>query len=118
MEKHPAAAARVFVVWEPIIASDFAPPTTPVLGRTSDRRVRQYWDREHVLAARMAADARAPQPEQDCCVRKGVLWDLAAVYPKGAMWEDRMPTATVFNGPVVDIVEAIDAALSERSSRH
>ena len=104
-------------MWEPIIQTDFAPPTTGVLGRTSDRRVQQYWDGEHVLATRMAADARAPQPEQDCCVKGGVLWDLAAVYPKGATWSDRMPTATVFNGPVVDIIEAIDAALAEQSSR-
>jgi hypothetical protein len=117
LEKHPAAAVRVFVVWEPIIPTDFARPTTGALGRTSDRRVQQYWDRGHVLAARMAADARAPQPEQDCCVRKGVLWDLAAVYPKGATWGDRMPTATVFSGPVVDIIEKIDAALTEPSSR-
>lgn len=90
---------------------------TAVLARAFDRRVSQYWDPENLLAARMAADARAPQPEQECCVRKGVLWDLAAVYPKGATWEERMPTATVFNGPVVDIAEAIEAALGGEPKR-
>jgi hypothetical protein len=44
-------------------------------------------------------------------VRSGILWDMAAVYPKGALWEDRMPTAFVFNGPVVDLTEAIEGAL-------
>ena len=39
------------------------------------------------------------------------LWDLAAVYPKGARWDDRMPTAMVFDGPVVDVSDAIKAAL-------
>ena len=69
--------------------------------------MRQYWDPDHVLAARMKADARAPQPQQDCCTRKGVLWDLVAVYPKGAGWDTQMPTAIVFNGPVVDVQDAI-----------
>lgn len=100
------------MVWEPILPTDFAAPTTWALSRASDRRVQQYWDPDHVLAKRMAADARAPQPEQDCCIRSGILWDLAAVYPKGASWDDRMPAATVFNGPVVDVTTAIAEALS------
>jgi hypothetical protein len=82
-----------------------------VLGRIADQRARQYWDPDHVLARRMAADARAPQPEHDCCVRSGVLWDLAAVYPRGALWTETLPPATVFNGPVIDITAAIAAAL-------
>lgn len=112
LAKQPNAAVRVFMVWEPILPTDFMAPTTSVLSRASDRRVQQYWDRNHVLAKQMAADARSPQPEQECCVHSGVLWDLAAVYPKGARWEERMPTATVFNGPVVDLARAIEAAVS------
>jgi hypothetical protein len=46
-----------------------------------------------------------------------VLWDRAAVYPKGATWGDRMHAATIFNGPVADIIESIDAALSQQSNR-
>ena len=99
------------MVWQPILPTDFGAPTTAVLSRASDRRVQQYWDRDHVLAKQMAADARAPQPEQECCVRSGILWDLVAVYPKGAQWDERMPPATIFNGPVVDFTEAIEAAL-------
>jgi hypothetical protein len=74
--------------------------------------VQQYWDPDHVLATRMKNDARPPQPEQDCCVRAGILWDLAAVYPPGAVWADRMPSAVMFNGPVVDVIEGIEAALA------
>jgi hypothetical protein len=101
----------VFAIWQPIIVTDWAAPGTRALGRMPDGRVQQYWDPNHVLAKRMAADARAPQPAQDCCDRKGILWDLAAVYPRGARWEDRMPPATVFNGPVVDVVDAIEAVV-------
>jgi hypothetical protein len=100
----------VFSVWQPMLPIDFAPPITSVMARLHDIRVQQYWDPEHVLAKRLAADAQAPQPIQDCCVRNGILWDLAAVYPKGVSWKDRMPAATLFNGPVVDVIDAIEAA--------
>ena len=94
-----------------MLPTDLAPPITAVLGRVSDTRARQYWDPDHLLAKRMAADARSPQPEQDCCQRNGILWDLAAVYPKGAVWNDRMPAATIFNGPVADMGTEIEATL-------
>jgi hypothetical protein len=113
LAKHPNAAVRVFVVWEPILPTDFSAPVTWVLSRLPDRRVQQYWDRDHVVAKQMAADARPPQPGPECCDQSGILWDLAAVYPKGVVWDARMPVATVFNGPVVDITGAIEAALAK-----
>jgi len=113
LQRHVDAGVRVFAIWEPILPTDLAPPITLVLRRMPDSRVRQYWDPDHLLAQRMAADARQPQPTQDCCIRSGLLWDLAAVYPAGLKWTDRLPTATVFNGPVVDVTEAIDAALKK-----
>ena len=112
LNKLPDVPVRVFIVWEPILPTDFGAPITAVLNRALDRRVQQYWDKDHVVATQMAADARAPQPEQECCLRSGVLWDLAAVYPRGTLWDQRLPTATVFNGPVVEITEAIEGALS------
>jgi len=95
-----------------MLPTDWAAPASSALGRLSDVRVQQYWDPNHLLATEMKNDARAPQPEQDCCVRSGILWDLAAVYAPGSTWSERMPTATVFNGPVVDVTEAIEGALS------
>ena len=105
---------RVFVVWEPILATDWSPPSTFALNRIRDVRARQFWDVDRVVAKRLAADARPPQPTEDCCNESGVLWDLAAVYPRGAMWEDKLPTAVVFNGPVIDITSAIESALAAR----
>ena len=78
----------------------------------ADVRVQQYWDRGHALSEQMKKDKRPPQPTEDCCERRGHLWDLAAVYPAGLTWTDRMPTATVFNGPVVDITDQLARALS------
>ena len=103
---------RVLVVWEPILITDIAPPISGVLGRMSDPRVRQFWDPDHLLSEQLKKDARAPQPAQECCERRGHLWDLAAVYPAGATWTDRLPVATIFNGPVVDIIDPLTAALT------
>jgi hypothetical protein len=104
---------RVFVVWEPILASDFMAPTTGVLRRIDDPRARHYWDEQHVFASRMKRDAQAPQPAPSCCEQDGILWDLAAVYPKSARWEDTLPPAIVFDGPVVRITESIEAAIGK-----
>ena len=101
----------VFAVWEPMLPTDQSAPTSGTLARLSDGRVRQYYDADHVLAKRLKADARAPQPAPDCCTRQGVLWDLIAVYPTGAMWTDRIPTATFFNGPVVDAIDGLEKLL-------
>jgi len=67
-----------------------------------------------VVARKLSADARNPQPAPDCCDRDGILWDLAAVYPPGAAWNGQMPAATVFNGPVVDIGADIESAFIAR----
>ena len=90
----------MFAVWEPILASDFGRPTTPVLGRLDDGRVSQFWDEQHVLASRMARDASSPQPRERCCTKNGHLWDLVAVYPPGAIWSEKLPPAILFDGPV------------------
>jgi hypothetical protein len=98
---------------EPILASDFMAPTSGVTGRIPDLRARQYWDEQHVLAKRMARDARAPQPDPSCCDHDGILWDLVAVYPKGARWDSALPAAVVFDGPVVRVTEKIEAAVGK-----
>lgn len=99
-----------------MLPTDWVAPASSVLRRLADRRVQQYWDPDHLLATQMKKDAREPQPVQDCCIRSGNLWDLAAVYERGSTWSDRMPAATVFNGPVVDVTDAIEDALGSGRS--
>jgi hypothetical protein len=101
----------VLAVWQPM-PTDVAAPTSRTLGRLSDSRVRQYWDPDRLLARRLGVDARAPQPEPDCCTRNGILWDLMAIYPKGDPWTDRIPVASVFNGTVVDALDALSHRLA------
>ena len=111
MRSLPNAAVTVFAVWEPMLSTDRSAPTTGTLARLSDPRVRQFYDPDHLLAKRLKADARPPQPTPDCCTRGGILWDLAAVYPSGAEWRNLVPVAIVFNGPVVDVIDSIAKAL-------
>jgi hypothetical protein len=94
---------KVFAVWEPILATDWGKPGSGVLGRLSDRRVTQFWDKQHLLAKQMAQDARSPQPKQQCCQQAGILWDLGAVYRPGALWTETLPPAVFFDGPVVRV---------------
>jgi hypothetical protein len=90
-----------------MLPSDVSKPIGIVLNRLSDPRVEQFWDADHVLSARMAQDARKPQPAQRCCLRNNHLWDLAAIYRVGVTWDTQMPTATVFDGPVLYVEKQI-----------
>jgi hypothetical protein len=81
----------VFAVWEPMLPTDRSAPTSGTLARLSDRRVRQYYDPDHLFAKRLKADARAPQPVPNGCTRQGIFWDVMAVYPTGAQWTDKLP---------------------------
>jgi hypothetical protein len=112
LDRRSDAGLRIFVVWQPMLSSDWLPPISMVLRRVHDRRTQQYWDPNHLVAEQMKRDAAPPQPVPDCCERLGVLWDLAAVYPKGASWGERLPPAVVFTGPVVDIASDIERAIS------
>jgi hypothetical protein len=94
-----------------MIFTDWRKPGNRILARLSDPRVEQIWDRQHLVAKQLAKDARAPQPEPECCTRNGVLWDLAALYPPAVLWTDTLPQAVLFNGPVVDRRPQIQAIL-------
>jgi hypothetical protein len=103
LDQHANAKLRVFAVWEPILPTDWAAPSTSALGRLSDPRVRQFWDKDHALAKIMAA-SHDGQTKPKCCNRHGILWDLVAIYPPKALWTDHLPTAVVFNGPIVQMM--------------
>jgi len=115
LKRHGGAPVSVFAIWHPILATDRLGPARWALNTLPDRRVRQYWDAERLVASRMIADARPPQPELECCRRDDTIWDVAAVYRPGDTWTDKLPTAVVFNGSVADIASEIDAAIAASS---
>src|SRR6266851_9240856 len=104
IDQHRGEKIRVFAVWEPILPTDWTAPSTGVLSRLSDDRVHQIWDKQHVLAKTLSDESPPSQPKPDCCNRRGILWDLIAVYPAGVSWDQTIPAAVVFNGPVVRVM--------------
>jgi len=105
---------RVLVVWEPILATDWRPPSGSTLGRIADGRARQFWDPKHVVSSELKDYAtRTPlQTKPDCCIQKGFYWDEAILFPAGANWKD-VPAPVFWNGPVVRIVPSLENSLSE-----
>lgn len=94
---------RVFVVWEPVLPTDLAAPSTTTLARVFDTRASQYWDRGRVLSHLMG--------EHD---RPSVVWDYIAVYPPGALWTTEAPPNPTYSGrPVVNVTANTKAALDQ-----
>lgn len=103
----------MFVVWEPILPSDWSAPGSRALKRLQDRRVRQFWDPHRLIAAAIKKVEVSGPLHPDCCERKGVLWDLTAAYAPGALWGDTLPAPVLLNGPVVDTVGDLEAVVTK-----
>jgi hypothetical protein len=93
---------RIFVVWEPVLFTDWASPSTTTLGRISNDGAVQFWDKERLVSHSLG--------EHD---RRSIVWDHIAVYPAGAAWEDGPPRPLYEDGPVVRVLDETRAALSQ-----
>ena len=106
MTEREDSRIRVFVIWEPVLPTDFGAPSTGTLRRISDLRASQYWDKERVVSRLLG--------ERD---RRSVVWDYVAVYQPGKLWDQGPPEATYSGRPVVRAIggtsEAIEKSLQE-----
>ena len=111
MTELAAKPARVFVVWEPVLFTDWSSPSTATLGRISNTRAAQFWDKERLISHSMG--------EHD---RHSAVWDYIAVYPRRAVWEASPPEPLYSGGPVVRVIDearsALSKALNEDQARH
>ena len=107
---------RVFVVWEPVVATDLAPPTTAVLARAADPRVAQYWDPSRARSRALVKTAErewgkitAAEDLRDA----GIVWDYLLIFPSGGRWSETGPPIPEFaGGTVVDTVPDARSHLS------
>ena len=76
---------KVFVVWEPILPTDWFRPSRLVQRRVADPRVTQFWDKNHLVAKELRTHLAASQV--GCCEHQRILWDVVAVFPKDAKWD-------------------------------
>jgi len=105
MARFGSKPVRTFVVWEPVLFTDWWSPSTATLARISSGRAAQFWDKPRVISHAMG--------ERD---GGGVVWDYIAVYPVGAVWEDRPPKPLYSGGPVVRVMDEARAALTQALS--
>ena len=84
---------RAFVIWEPVLATDLAAPSTAALARIPDVRATQYWDRKRALSHLLGEHNRST-----------VVWDHIAVYAPGALWQDTLPKPVYADNPVLDVI--------------
>jgi hypothetical protein len=100
LEEQRDARLRVFVIWEPVLPTDFGAPSTATLKRASDPRVSQYWDKEHIVSRLLG--------EKD---RSSVVWDYLAVYKAGTLWNNAPPEPVYSNAPVVHSINGARDAI-------
>lgn len=106
---------RVLVVWEPILPTDWGPPSGSTLARISDARVEQFWDPKHAVASALngIAKQKPPQPEPTCCFDKGFYWDDLILYPPALHWQDP-PVSSFWNGPVFRAIPDLEKSLDSQ----
>ena len=98
---------HVFVVWEPILPTDWQSPTTGTLARVSDDRVQQFWDPSHTISQTLVETLRdAPDSGPTCCRSNGHFWDNVLVYGPHVRWETHV-APRYWRGPVVDAVPGL-----------
>jgi hypothetical protein len=93
---------RVFVIWEPVLPTDLASPSTRTLARVSDLRASQYWDKEHLVSRSLG--------ETD---RSSVVWDYVAAYQPGKLWNEAPPEPAYSNVPVIHGIDGTRAAIQK-----
>lgn len=110
LSERPGARIRAFVVWEPVLWSDIAPPIGRVLAETPDRRARQYWDRDRLLSAAVvqsALDDPGAWDLEEPFAPGAIVWDYVALYSPGARWDDALPAPAYQGYPVVEIIDEL-----------
>jgi hypothetical protein len=121
LNRHRGWKLRVFVVWEPVRAADSIGPPDGTYKRISDRRVRQFWDRDKVLSQRMVRDIlENPKllPDSEQVFPGVVLWDIAAVYAPALRWDAAMPKPDYYGRPVAEVAGDLDRRLAEMFGPH
>jgi hypothetical protein len=103
---------RVLVVWEPMLFTDWGPPSGSTLARISDPRARQFWDPGHLVSLELTRSrtARPGQPEPSCCEEKEFYWDDALVFSPHTKWKE-MPGAIFWDGPVWRVIPDLEKTI-------
>ena len=107
----PAANVRVFVIWEPVLLTDWRRPSAAQTSYVPDRRATHFWDIDRRLSALYGGPAKKEtlaETHQLAFRMKDVIWDTALVYPPGVRWGQ---SAKLMVAPVVKYKDQLERAL-------
>lgn len=109
LEQVPERQVHAYIVWEPVLPTDWGMPRTYVLARVHDARASQFWDKTHLLSKTLGGPEHLPR--SDGVNKIGfemtrVIWDFVAVYPPGS---DR-PSLT--GAPIVQAIDDVRTELA------
>jgi|SRR5687767_8698653 len=114
LQRHPEAKVTVFLVWEGVHKKDRNGVPEDAHSRVTDPRVTQLYDPDLELSKRIVKEAR-DRPELlrgvENVTKNMVIWDHAAVYPKGVKWLGKMPVPEFYGKPVVDVINDVEVML-------
>jgi hypothetical protein len=92
---------RAFIVWEPVLLTDWTSPSTTTLARITDPAATQFWDRRRLLSHLLGEHSRST-----------IVWDHIAIYPPTAIWNDRPPIPLYQGSPVVKVADTARQVLT------
>jgi hypothetical protein len=99
---------RVFVVWVPVLKTDWEMPGRAVLAHISDPRAREYWDKQLIVSHQAR---RALQNDSESADE--IVWDFVAVYAPGIRWDETFPIPSFQGAPVVEVIGSLQQYLSQ-----
>ena len=89
------------MVWEKALITDRTGPNTRALRRILDRRATQFWDKDRLLSHDIGESKTGK-----------MIWDWAALYRKGVIWNSTAPQPVFSGSTVIATINDLDAALS------
>ena len=101
----------MFVVWEPVLETDWGTPSQALTGDVPDPRVEHFWDHDRRLSAIFGGAPKLPAlagVEKVGFRMKDVVWDTALLYPPGVQWGQ---PAKLLVAPVVKFQAELAAAV-------
>ena len=101
----------MFVVWEPVLLTDWRRPGESQTSYVPDPRAAHLWDLNRRLSAMYGGSTRIDaiaETRQKAFRMKDVVWDVALVYPPGIRWGQ---PAKLLLAPVVNFREQLAGAL-------
>jgi hypothetical protein len=111
LRANPNSRLRVFVIWEPVLSTDWGTPSEALTANIPDRRVVQFFDHDRRLSAMLGGVPRIESLALDRKISfrmKDVIWDTALVYPPGVAWGS---PAKLMVAPVVKFAAALSSFL-------